>query len=234
MPTIQIPIQCPCCQGTNIKKNGFSRNQKQKYLCKDCRRNFIGDHALTYKGCHSQIKQRVLHMLAEHCGIRHITRLEKISCGKVLSILATSLYRSKPKQQHYEQLQVDEFHTFVRNKENKLWLIYAYEPKNKEIVAYVWGKRDFATVKKLQNKLTQLGVSFTTVATDDWKSFKKAFKNHQHLIGKKYTVHIEGNNCALLHLISRATRKSYCFSKVLNNHIKAFDLGIYYLNYRHI
>ena len=103
MPTIQIQIQCPCCQGTNIKKNGFSRNQKQKYLCKDCRHNFIGDHALTYKGCHSQIKQRVLHMLAEHCGIRQITRLEKISCGKVISILVTSLYHSQPKQQHYEQ-----------------------------------------------------------------------------------------------------------------------------------
>jgi len=51
---------------------------------------------------------------------------------------------------------------------------------------------------------------------------------------QKYTVHIEGNNCTLRHLISRATRKSCCFSKILNNHIKAFDLGIYYLNYRHI
>ena len=96
-----------------------------------------------------------------------------------------------------------------------MWLIYAYAPETKEVVAYVWGKRDFATVKKLQNKLTQLGVSFTTVATDNWKSFKKAFKNHQHLIGKKYTVHIEGNNCTLRHLISRATRKSCCFSKNL-------------------
>jgi len=53
-----------------------------------------------------------------------------------------------------------------------LWLIYAYAPETKEVVAYVWGKRDFAMVKKLQNKLTQLGVSFTTVATDDWKSFR--------------------------------------------------------------
>ncbi|MDK4698197.1 IS1 family transposase, partial [Kingella negevensis] len=48
---IQITLKCPRCQGQNIKKNGYSGNRKQKYFCKDCCRNFIGDHNLTYKGC---------------------------------------------------------------------------------------------------------------------------------------------------------------------------------------
>ncbi|MDK4556369.1 IS1/IS1595 family N-terminal zinc-binding domain-containing protein, partial [Kingella kingae] len=51
---IQITLKCSRCQGQNIKKNGYSGNRKQKYFCKDCCRNFIGDHNLTYKGCHSK------------------------------------------------------------------------------------------------------------------------------------------------------------------------------------
>ena len=43
---------------------------------------------------------------------------------------------------HYESLEVDEFWTFVGNKKNKHWLIYAYHRETGEIVAYVWGKRD--------------------------------------------------------------------------------------------
>ncbi len=31
-------------------------------------------------------------------------------------------------------------------KKNKQWLIYAYHRETGEIVAYVWGKRDLATV----------------------------------------------------------------------------------------
>jgi hypothetical protein len=45
------------------KKNGKKINKKQNYCCKDCGRQFIGDHALTYKGCHSKLKKRIELML---------------------------------------------------------------------------------------------------------------------------------------------------------------------------
>jgi IS1 family transposase len=41
---------------------------------------------------------------------------------------------------------------------------------------WVWGKRDFKTAKKLREKITKLGLSFDTICTDNWVSFKKAFK----------------------------------------------------------
>ncbi|RKW19940.1 MAG: IS1 family transposase [Cardiobacterium sp.] len=45
----QITVYCPRCRGQNIKRNGKSCNNKQKYLCKDCGRQFVGDHASTIR-----------------------------------------------------------------------------------------------------------------------------------------------------------------------------------------
>ena len=76
-------------------------------------------------------------------GIRDITKVERISIGKVLRTLTKSTYEIEPQQNHYEALDW----AFVGNKKNKKWLIYAYHRKAGEIVAYVWGKRDLATVQ---------------------------------------------------------------------------------------
>ena len=58
-----------------------------------------------------------------------------------------------------------------------------------------------------------MGVSFDTVYSDDWESFKGAFHADNHIIGKDNTVGIEGNSCRLRHRIRRAFRKTCCFSK---------------------
>ncbi len=53
---ITLEIKCPTCLSDSIKKNGLKLYGKQKYQCKNCKRHFIGDHALSYRGCHSSIK----------------------------------------------------------------------------------------------------------------------------------------------------------------------------------
>ncbi|KAA6304615.1 hypothetical protein EZS27_043737, partial [termite gut metagenome] len=55
------------------------------------------------------------------------------------------------RKSYYERLEVDEFWTYVGNKSKKYRLIYAYERQSGEIVAYVWGKRDLKTAKRLSN-----------------------------------------------------------------------------------
>ena len=55
MLKIEITLKFPHCTGTNIVKNGIKAYGVQNYLCKDCGRQFIGDHALTYQGCHSYL-----------------------------------------------------------------------------------------------------------------------------------------------------------------------------------
>jgi len=231
---IKITLRCPCCSKTNIVKNGTKENKKQNYLCNDCGRQFIGDHVLSYNGCHSELIHKIELMLVRGVGIRDIAEIEDISIGKVLSVLVKSKKIIEPKQSHYNELEVDEFWTYVGEKDRKVWLIYAYHRTTGEIVAYVWGKRNYKTAKRLRSKIAKLGVTYNTVYTDDWSSFVKTFKSDNHIIGKKNTVGIEGNNCRLRHRIRRAFRKTCCFSKKLLNHLKAFNLAFFYINFGYV
>jgi len=227
---VTITLHCPDCQSANIKKNGKKTSRKQNYFCKDCGRQFIGNHALTYKGWHSDLIQKILFMLVRGIGIRDIAIIEKVSIRKVLSTLVNSSHILTPKQSHYDSLEIDEFWTYVGNKNNKQWLVYAYHRASGEIVAFVWGKRNLKTAKMLRSKLLTLGVSFDTVYSDNWESFRVAFVSYNHITGKENTVGIEGNNCRLRHRIRRAFRKTCCFSKKFTNHIKAFNLAFFYIN----
>jgi IS1 family transposase len=170
-------------------------------------------------------------MLVRGVGIRDISVIEGISIFKVLSVLVSCNYLLSPKKVHYDRLEVDDFWTFVGTKSNKKWLLYAYDRESKEIVCYVWGSRNLRTARKLRQKLTDLGISFGYILSDNWKSFKTAFKDCKHIIGKENTVGIEGNNCLLRHRIRRAFRRTCCFSKKLVNHLKAFEIAFFYINY---
>jgi len=228
---ISITLYCPGCRSTDIKKNGKKVSGKQNYLCKSCTRQFIGDHALSYKGCHSMLIHKILLMLVRGIGIKDVAEIERVSIKKVLSVLVDSNYKLIPKSQGYDQLEIDEFWTYVGNKQNKVWLIYAYHRGTGEIVAYVWGKRNLKTAKALRNKLSALEITYDSICTDNWESFQSAFKGCNHFVGKEYTVGIEGNNCRIRHRIRRAFRKTCCFSKKLFNHFKAFDLAFFYINH---
>lgn len=99
---IEITLKCPNCSGTEIVKNGKKKSKIQNYLCKDCNRQFIGDHALTYKGCHSGLYHKIELMLVRNVGIRDISEIENVSICTVLSVLIKSNKIITPKQNHYE------------------------------------------------------------------------------------------------------------------------------------
>jgi hypothetical protein len=113
----------------------------------------IGNHALTYKGCCSKLKQKILLMPVRGVGIRDISETEDISITKVLSVPVSFSHKIKPKQQHYDSLEVDEFWTCAGSKKHKMWLIYACHRAAGEIVSYVRSKRNYKTAKKLCDKL---------------------------------------------------------------------------------
>ena len=230
----QIQIYCPHCQGASIKKNGIKSYGKQNYLCQDCKRQFIGDHNLSYQGCHSKADKTIRLMTANCCGIRSIARITGYSKDKIQRTLRLSKYEITPRKSDYAILEVDEFHTFVGSKQNKVWLQYAYERDSGEIVAFVWGKRDFATALKLRKRLQALKITVDCIATDHWESFTKAFKSDKHIQGKQFTVGIEGNNCRLRHRVARTVRRSCCFSKKMPYHLKVFDLAFAYVNNGHV
>ena len=70
------------------------------------------------------------------------------------------------------------------------------------------------------------------MATDDWAAFLNVFSNEKlHLVGKQYTVGIEGNNCRLRHRVRRAFRKTCCFSKSMFCQKKVFDLAFFDIHF---
>lgn len=224
-------IKCPTCLSDSIKRNGLRSYGKQNYRCKSCGHQFIARHELTYKGCQSHIDDKIRLMLVRGCSIADIVVIEQVSKEKVLNVLVSFSHQIKTKRKHYNHLEIDGFWTFVGKKSDKQWLIYAYERETGAIVAYVWGKRDLATAKKLREKLIELGISYDRIHIDGWDSFLTAFKADCTYIGKYYTVGIEGNNNRLRHRIRRAFRKTCCVSKKLLNHFKAFELAFHYINY---
>ena len=232
MLKIEITLKCPHCQSTNIIKNGKkSYKNKQNYLCKNCKKQFIGDFALDYKGCHSEIKKRVKRLFQRGMGIRDIAAVESISFKKVLSLLVSFCTISSPKQSHYDCLEIDEFWSYLGKKKNKYWLIYVYHGETGEIIAWTFGKRNAKTVEKLYDIMKAKGITWDFLAFDNWKSFKTVFKNENCKIGKEYTQGIEGNNCRLRHRIRRAFRKTCNFSKKVENHIKHFEIVFEYINF---
>ncbi|MCS6832514.1 MAG: IS1 family transposase, partial [Flammeovirgaceae bacterium] len=58
-----------------------------------------------------------------------------------------------PKLKHYRSVQIDELWSYVGQKSQKRWIVYAYAPETDEILAYEIGRRNAATVRKLYNKL---------------------------------------------------------------------------------
>jgi IS1 family transposase len=76
----------------------------------------------------------------------------------------------------------------VGKKKNKVWLVYAYHRESGEIVAYVWGKRDIKTAKKLRERIKGLGISCDRVSTDNRDSFLAVFGEDAHSAGKAHTV----------------------------------------------
>ena len=108
---------------------------------------------------------------------------------------------------------MDEFWTFVGNKKNKVWLIYAYDRHTGEIAAYVWGKRNLTTAKQLKAQLTNLGISFDKIACNDWDSFLTAFKHNIKQVGKRFTLALKVTTQGLEPLPDEHLEKPVVFLK---------------------
>ena len=123
-------------------------------------------------------------------------------------------------QKHYDVLQVNEFHTFVGYKKNKVWLIYAYHQKTGQIVAFVWGKRDLKAAFELKQRLKEQNITYDCIASDYWQSFDTVFADaNKRWVGKQHTQAIEGNYCAIRHWIGFAYINACHWCKCQKNRI---------------
>jgi IS1 family transposase/transposase-like protein len=231
MTTITISVQCPHCSSTKVVKNGRKSNGEQNYLCKSCKKQFLWNYH--NRGADPTTRRLIFNMLTNNSGIRDISRVLGISTSTVLAFLLRESRKTlTPKLQQYKSVQIDELWTFVhRRKKGKYWLIYAYSPETKEVLAFVSGTRSAKTVQRLYDKLRSLEIE--EFCTDNWNAFVKVLPKEKHRIGKEYTKHIEGVNTSLRAKNRRLVRRTTAFSKKKLYHIAALVLMFYDRNKYH-
>jgi transposase-like protein len=85
---VLIAVKCPVCQGTDISKNGKTKQEVQRYICneKTCSgKSFLLEY--TYNGAKPGIEGDIINMTANASGISDITRVLKVSETKVSQTL---------------------------------------------------------------------------------------------------------------------------------------------------
>ncbi len=70
-------VLCRYCSSTDLQKNGKSKQNKQRYRCKNCEKSFILRY--TYNACSPGIKEQIDKMLLNSSGTPDIGRVLKIS-----------------------------------------------------------------------------------------------------------------------------------------------------------
>ncbi|WP_245569881.1 IS1 family transposase [Flavobacterium soli] len=116
--------------------------------------------------------------------------------------------------------------TYIRNKRNFIWLVYALEKDSKTVVSFNVGKR---TNKTLSRVLETLKLSEAKkIFTDRLKNYRYLIEEQLHAVKRFGTNHIERNNLTLRTHIKRLNRRTICFRKSLM--VLVCVLKIYFLN----
>jgi insertion element IS1 protein InsB len=155
-----------------VVKNGTTRNRKQKYLCRSCRRQFITDY--TYQGCRSEVRRLIVPMTLNGSGIRDISRVLEVSINTVLKVIRAEAMRTPEPHPppRATDVEVDEMWSFVEKKKNQSWLWHDFSPKTRQVIGYVRGRRTNAVLSaQLLAKLAPCQV--TRFYTDWWDSYQK-------------------------------------------------------------
>ena len=119
---------------------------------------------------------------------------------------------------------MDEQWSFIGRKSQRRWLCYAWEPRYRRVLAYVFGDRTQQTLAALLDLLKPFSVTFFCI--DHFSAYKALLSDEKHLIGKLYTQRIERANLTLRARIKRLNRKTLGFSKSQEIHDKVIGTFI--------
>lgn len=224
-------IPCPDCSSLNIVKNGKTAQRKQRYLCKDCRRQFIRDY--TYLGCDGAVRAMIVPLTMNGSGVRDIQRVLWLSRHTVLKTLraAAAEIEEPAVPRRVSALELDEYWSFVRTKRQQRWTWYAFDRRRRKVVAFSNGRRTDTVCQKLLSKLADCQVD--RYYTDDWQSYKKYLPTRQHRLSKEGTRHIERHNLNFRTHVKRLQRRTICYSKSPEMHDAVIKLYIHHSNAGH-
>src|SRR5499426_573134 len=125
-------IICPRCSSASVVKNGKTAQRKQRYLCKDCRRQFIRDY--TNLGCVIALRDLVVPLTINGAGIRDIERFLFLSTNTILKTLREAATRvaALAYPRRVRDLEMGEFWSFVGAKLRQHWTWYGYDRQRRK------------------------------------------------------------------------------------------------------
>ena len=200
---------CPYCKSKRLVKNGFTKNGKQQYHFKNCSKRSIDFYC--YKSYQVNDKQ-IIQLTKEGLGIRSTARVLQLSTTTLLKrIIKIARSLTSPQLINGRIYEVDEMRTYLRNKNNVLWIAYALERKTKSVVSFAIGRR---TKRTLQNVISTLQLSNPKkIYTDGLKQYKSIIDKNIHFVTRFGTNHIERKNLSIRTHLKRLNRKTICYSK---------------------
>jgi IS1 family transposase/transposase-like protein len=224
-------ITCPNCSSLNIVKNGKTGQRKQRFLCKDCRRQFIRDY--TYMGCVGAVRALIVPLTMNGSGLRDISRVLLLSLNTALKTLRQAAEEvsepTVPRRVH--DLEVDEFWSFVGAKGRRRWTWYGFDRQRRKVIASVNDRRTDAACGRLLKKLE--GCQVSRYHTDGWQSYKRLLSARKHKVGKEGTRCVERHNLNFRTHIKRLQRRTICYSKSVEMHDAVLKLYVHHSNAGH-
>lgn len=150
--------------------------------------------------------------MREGCGIRGIGRVLAISPTTVIArikrIAAGLGPGFIPKGRDYE---VDELVTCIGSKKNRVWVAYAWERKERRVVAMRIGRRSKRHLGPLIDAL--LLADARSIRTDGLDIYRSLIPKRVHRALRFGTNGIERMNLTLRTRLKRLSRRTICYSK---------------------
>lgn len=215
-------MNCKKCNQSSCIKKG-KRNGKQRYFCNKC--NFSFQLEYSYEAYKPETNTLIKNLLKEGCGIRSISRIINISSKTVLSRMLKISHQIKTP--YFNELgckfEVDEMWTYIKRKEDFIWLTYAIERETKSVIDFFVGRKTKETIRPLINKVLLLQPS--RIYTDKLNIYPGLIPKAIHKRFQYCTNKIERMNLTLRTHIKRLSRKTICFSrdkKYLEAHLRIY------------
>ena len=146
------------CGSEYIRRNGSSQGHA-KYQCTSCGHPArLVPAAVARAVRYAQVEK----LLVERNSQRSIVRVTGVAGMTVAKLIKKAqaahppwprLRPKKAQRQEWEALELDEMGTFVGQRRLKVWLWLAVERASRRIVAWVLGRRDAATARRLWEAL---------------------------------------------------------------------------------
>jgi insertion element IS1 protein InsB len=141
-------------------RNGHSPNGKQKYLCKDCKRQTRENP--TARGYSEEEKERILKAYEERSSLRGLKRTFGVERNTVskwikkagsLPDLSETLVKPDATKPEDIILELDELWSFVWAKAFQAWIWRVLCRKTRQVIAYAIGDRSEKTWRELWERM---------------------------------------------------------------------------------